>query len=208
MPEPKQEGEIIDSFRRGDKMAMEYLYALHFKTLCHFANKLILDLPQAEDIVADSYIKLWNIRSNFDTLVNIRAFLYITVRNACFNFLRQTKRTTAAQREILYLHRNESDLIEFSEIETSLLDKIYAEIESLPKQCREVFKLFYLQQMTTIEIARHMNLSRNTVQNHKIRATKLLRTALLKKNLFSVIVSLHKFGPYYAAGLAGLLGFN
>ena len=77
MPEPKQEGEIIASFRSGDKKAMEYLYALHYKTLCYFANKLVLDLPQAEDIVADSYIKLWNLRSNFDTLVNIRAFLSV-----------------------------------------------------------------------------------------------------------------------------------
>lgn len=206
MPEPKPEGELIALFRSGDRKALQQLYKLHYKTLCYFANKLVLDLPQAEDIVADSYIKLWNLRSNFDTLINIRAFLYITVRNACFNFLRQSKRITAAQEEMLYLLQNESDNIQFSEIEASLLDKIHAEIESLPKQCREVFKMFYLQQLTTTEIAERMNLSRNTVQNHKIRATKLLRTAFLKRNLLPVIflcASVHKFGPYYTALMLG-----
>lgn len=206
MPEPNPEGELIALFRSGDRKALQHLYTLHYKTLCYFANKLILNTPQAEDIVADSYVKLWNLRSNFDTLVNIRAFLYITVRNACFNFLRQSKRITAAQEEMLYLLQHDSDKIQFTEIEASLLDKIYAEIESLPKQCREVFKLFYLQQLSTTEIAQRMNLSRNTVQNHKIRATKLLRTAFLKRNLLPVIVfcaSVHKFSPYYTALLLG-----
>jgi hypothetical protein len=47
------------------------------------------------------------------------------------------------------------------------------------------------------------------VQNHKIRAMRLLRTALLKRNLFSSILlcgGLQKFNPYFAAGLAGFLG--
>jgi RNA polymerase sigma-70 factor (ECF subfamily) len=211
MPEPRLEGELIALFKDGNRKALQHIYDLHYKTLCYFANKLIMDQPQAEDIVADSYVKLWNLRGNFDTLVNIRAFLYITVRNACFNFLRQAKRITTAQQEMLYLLQTESEQIEFQEIEASLLDKIYAEIEVLPKQCREVFKLFYLAQMNTTEIAQHMKLSRNTVQNHKIRATKLLRTAFLKKNLLPVLVlcsSLNKFTPYYAAGLATLFGFS
>lgn len=209
MPEPMTEGELIAMFRSGDREALKHLYGLHFKTLCYFAAKVVLDSQQAEDIVADSYVKLWTLRANFDTLTNIRAFLYITVRNACFNYLRHAKRMTAAQQEMLYLFQNDSQQLQFHEIEASLLDKIYGEIESLPKQCREVFKLFYLERLNTTEIAERMKLSRNTVQNHKIRAMKLLRTALLKRNLFSAILlysSFHKFDPWYAALPAALLG--
>lgn len=211
MPEPISEVELIAMFRRGERMALKHLYGLHYKTLCIFAARLVMERPQAEDIVADSYVKLWMLRMNFDTLTNIRAFLYITVRNACFNYLRHAKRITAAQKEMLYLLQNESEQLQFHEIEASLLDKIYGEIESLPKQCQQVFKLFYLERLSTSEIAERMRLSRNTVQNHKIRAVKLLRTALLKRNLLSSILlcgSLHKFNPYYAAGLAGLFGLG
>lgn len=206
-----QEGDLIAMFRRGDRMALKNLYDLHYKTLCYFAANLVLDRPQAEDIVADAYVKLWAIRTNFDSLANIRAFLYITVRNASFNYLRYARRITAAQEEMLYLMQNDSAQVQFHEIEASLLDKIYGEIETLPKQCREVFKLFYLEKLTTTEIAERMKLSRNTVQNHKIRAMKLLRTALLKKNLLSIIFiceSFNKFNPWYAAGLAGLMGLG
>jgi RNA polymerase sigma-70 factor (family 1) len=209
MPEPISERELIAMFRQGERMALKHLYGLHYKTLCYFAAQLVMDRPQAEDIVADSYVKLWTLRLNFDTLTNIRAFLYITVRNACFNYLRHAKRITAAQQEMLYLLRNESEQLQFHEIEATLLEKIYGEIESLPRQCRQVFKLFYLERLSTTEIAERMKLSRNTVQNHKIRAMRLLRTALLKRNLFSSILlcgGLQKFNPYFAAGLAGFLG--
>jgi RNA polymerase sigma-70 factor (family 1) len=207
MPESISEAELIAMFRRSDRTALKHLYGLHYKTLCYFAANLVQDRQQAEDIVADSYVKLWTLRVNFDTLTNIRAFLYITVRNACFNWLRQAKRMTAAQQEMLYLLQNESVQLQFHEIEASLLDKIYSEIEGLPKQCKEVFKLFYIERLNTTEIAERMKLSRNTVQNHKIRAMKLLRTALLKRNLFTYIM-LPKFNPWYAAGLAGLLGLG
>lgn len=207
MPEPISEGTLIAMFRNSDPMALKHLYGLHYKTLCYFAANLVQDKLQAEDIVADSYVKLWTLRTNFDTLTNIRAFLYITVRNACFNFLRQAKRMTAAQEEMFYLLQNDSVQLQFHEIEASLLDKIYGEIESLPKQCRQVFKLFYIERLNTTEIAERMGLSRNTVQNHKLRAMRLLRTALLKRNLFSAIM-LPKFHPWYAAGMAGLLGLG
>lgn len=184
------EDELIAQFRKGDKMALKHIYGLHYKTLCHFAAGLIVDTLQAEDIVAEAYVKLFNLRSNFDTLTNIRAFLFITVRNASFNFLRHQKRVTAAQEEMLYLFQHDGVQLQFHEIEADLLDRIYQEIETLPKQCKQVFKLFYLERMNTTEIAERMRLSRNTVQNHKIRAMKLLRTTLLKRNLFSVMMGI------------------
>jgi RNA polymerase sigma-70 factor (family 1) len=190
MPERMPEEDLIAMFRRGEKTALKQLYGLHYRILCHFAAGLIIDRSQAEDIVAEAYVKLYNLRTNFDTLTNIRAFLYITVRNACFNFLRHSKRISAAQEEMLYLLQNNGVELQFHEIEADLLDKIYLEIETLPKQCKQVFKLFYLERLTTTEIALRMKLSRNTVQNHKIRAMKLLRTTLLKRNLFSAIMSL------------------
>ncbi len=188
MPGPIPEGELIVLFRRGDRLALKHIFGLYYKALCYFAVNLVSDQAQAEDIVADSFVKLWKLRKNFDTLTNVRAFLYITVRNASFNFLQHARRVTAAQREMLYLFQMDAQELHFHEIETSLLEKIYLEIESLPRQCREVFKLFYLERLDTTQIAKRMGLSRNTVQNHKIRAVKLLRTAFLKRNLLSVLI--------------------
>src|SRR5688572_16033049 len=129
--EPRPE-DLVASFRSGDKWAMEYLYGLHNRTLCYFASNLTRDRELAEEIVSDTFVKLFRLRSNFDSHTNIRAFLYITVRNACFNAIRQSKRLTKAQEEMLYLMQNESDHQEFDDIETSLLQKVYEEIETLP----------------------------------------------------------------------------
>jgi RNA polymerase sigma-70 factor (family 1) len=207
--EPRPD-DLVASFRSGDKWALEQLYGMHNRTLCYFASSLTRNHELAEEIVSDTFIKLFRLRSNFDSLTNIRAFLYITVRNACFNAIRQSKRLTRAQEEMLYLMQNESDHQEFDDIETNLLQKIYEEIETLPRQCQQVFKLFYIHQMNTTEIAQHMKLSRNTVQNHKIRAVKMLRSAFLKKKLLMMAVvytGVNKISPYLA-GLAGWLGIS
>lgn len=210
MPVPTPERDLIASFRNGDRWAMEYLYGVHNKTLCYFAATLTKDHEQAEEIVSDTFIKLFRLRLNFDSITNIRAFLYITARNACFNAIRQRKRITRAQQEMLYLMQNQADHQEFDDIEMSLLQKVYAEIDLLPKQAQQVFKLIFVERKSTAEIAQLMNLSRNTVQNHRIRAMKLLRTALLKKKLFSVGLmssGINKIVPYLA-GLAGWLGLS
>ena len=95
-------------------------------------------------------------------------------------------------------------------VQLSNLEKVYAEIDMLPKQAQQVFKLIFVERKSTAEIAQLMNLSRNTVQNHRIRAMKLLRIALLKKKLFPIVVgyaTISRISPYLA-GLAGLLGFS
>ena len=209
MPEPRPERDVIAAFQKGDKWAMEYIYGLHSKTLCYFASDITRNPQQAEEIVSDTFVKLFRLRENFDTLTNIRAFLYITARNACFNAIRQTKRLTKAQQDLLYLMQNETDHQQFDDITANVLEQVYAEIEKLPKQCREVFKHIYVDKMSTLEIARLMGLSRNTVQNHKIRAVKLLRTAFLRKKLLSIAMyaGFNKMSPWLA-GVAGWLAFN
>jgi RNA polymerase sigma-70 factor (family 1) len=210
MPKPRSDGELIAFFRKGDPMAFQEVHKLHYKTLCSFAANLIKDPQQAEELVSDAFIILFRRYQNFDTLINIRAFLYITVRNACFNAIRRNKQLTKAQKELLYLMQNEADHQEFDDIEFTVLEKVFAEIDQLPPQCQKVVKLIYLERMTTTQIAEQMGLSRNTIQNHKIRAVKLLRIAFLKKKLLSTFIlygSFNRISPYLA-GLAGWLGIS
>jgi len=60
--------------------------------LYYFAKRFVLDRQDAEDIVAESFIKLWRLRENFDNPQSIKAFLFITTRNGCLDFLRASQR--------------------------------------------------------------------------------------------------------------------
>lgn len=182
------EDDLMQSFRRGQEKAFTLVFDKYYKSLCYFANPITLDSQQAEDIVAECFFKLWVNKENFDTLHNIKAFLYISCRNACINYLRNLKRRNSAQE--LYLSQLElsEETILYQIIETEVLQALSDEIENLPDKCREVFKMLYIDNMKTDEIAAVLGISVKTVRGHKARAIELLKTQLLKKGVSMALV--------------------
>jgi RNA polymerase sigma-70 factor (family 1) len=179
---------IIALFNKGDSQALTYIFELHNRALCYFAERLTGDKGESEDIVADSFFKLWAKRTDFETLQSIKAFLYITTRNACFDFLKHRKRSKSSHQEILYLAPDNDDAILRTMIETELLQRIYGEIDRLPKKCRDVFKLFHFEGLSTQQIADKLNISKQNVLNQKARAIQLLRIFLLQKKFLLFIL--------------------
>jgi RNA polymerase sigma-70 factor (family 1) len=174
---------ILEDFRQGDTQALSEVYHIYFRTLCYFADKFIDNKQAAEDIVADSFIKLWEKRNDFENIQTIKSFLFVATRNACLNFLKHEKIETRSHKEIRSLAIESDDQVINEQIEAAVLHAIYEEVESLPAQCRNIFKLLFYKGMTTAEIAEHLDLSPQTVRNQKTKAIQLLRTALLRKNL-------------------------
>ena len=184
-PADNSETRYADDLRRGDHTALTFFFKKHHQSLCYLATKLIQDTAQAEDIVADCFIKLWNRREHFADAEKIKAFLFIACRNNCLNYLRDLQRKTAAQ--ALYLHQlevNSSEIL-YEVIDTEVISLLAREIEELPDKCREVFKLLYIKGKKTDEVARELQLNVQTVRNHKTRAIELLKAQFLKKGISS-----------------------
>ena len=183
----RQEIAWMDEFHKGNESSLAYFFKEHHRSLCYFATKIVNDELQAEDIVADCFIKLWDRRESFETPEKVKAFLYIACRNNCLNYLRDQKRRTAAQE--LYFQQLDQDSEEFlyEIIDTEIVDILAREIESLPGKCREVFKLIYLEGKNTDEIAGVLGLNVQTVRNHKTRAIELLRAQFLRKGLTATV---------------------
>jgi RNA polymerase sigma-70 factor (ECF subfamily) len=193
--------DIISGFHKGNSRAFDLLFDMFFPALCYFANKLIEDRQEAEDIVLDTFQKLWARREHFETMPNIKAFLYITVRNTCLNYLRHRETQRKRTRELVKLlpDRFEEDA-EQQRIRAEVMKNIYSEIEKLPKKCREVFELIYFEGMKANEIAEQLQISESTVRNQKVRALQLLKTALSGRELLVLYIILAQ-----AAGHANAL---
>ncbi len=183
----KQDLQWIEEFRNGNESALAFFFNEHHRSLCYFASKIVNDVLQAEDIVADCFIKLWERRENFEDSSKVKSFLYIACRNNCLNYLRNEKRKTAAQELYLQQLDQDSEEIFYELIDTEIVDILAKEIENLPGKCREVFKLIYLGGKTTEQIAAELNLNVQTVRNHKTRAIELLKVQFLKKGLSATL---------------------
>jgi RNA polymerase sigma-70 factor (ECF subfamily) len=138
----------------------------------------------AEDLTADVFVKLWKLRANLQTIKNIEAFLYITGRNACLDFLRHIQRQNMRQKDLIYtlLQEPEEGVLD-EDVKTLVLQAIHAAIEKLPRSTRNVFKMAYLDGMSNSEIAAALDINNQSVRNYKLRAVKTLRIALLNRNM-------------------------
>jgi RNA polymerase sigma-70 factor (family 1) len=182
------ENDILVSFRKGGPDALDLLLKQFYSPLCLFADRLLADKAAAEDIVGEAFIKLWNKRANFESLQNIKAFMYITIRNACLNHLKQVKRDSLNQKQLAYLTGEKEEFVLNEMIRAEILQEIMQEINNLPEQCRKVLKLGYLEGLKNQEIAKLLNISVHTVKNQKTRAIQLLKVRLRDRDLMSLLL--------------------
>ena len=143
---------------------------------------------EAEDVVVESFLKLLSKKQDFDRLADIRSFLFTVVRNACFDYLRRNKTKNKFREELMLAGEGTEQWVQDEEMTAKVLQLIYTEIESLPPQCRMVFKSIFLHSKTTAEIASELGLSKQTVLNQKSKALHLLRIKLCEHGLYCYAV--------------------
>jgi RNA polymerase sigma-70 factor (ECF subfamily) len=183
-----QDLSLLQEFKKGDTHAFKAVYDMFFPSLCFFAKRLVDNDAEGEDIAADSFIKLIHRHESFDTLPNIKAFLYITTRNACLNFLRFSQRQAASKKEMALLQDETEEHVLSHMMHAEVLGEVENEIEQLPRRCKEIFKLIYYERKSADEIATMLDISINTVWVQRAKAIQLVRTNLLKKGMLSILL--------------------
>lgn len=135
-----------------------------------FALRIVGDADTAEDLVADSFSKVWQkIREGLE-IDNFKSYIYQSVRNECLSYLRNKKETVGLENIMEINHET---------IDTSERDaKIWKAIDGLPEKCRQVFLLSKRDGLSNEEIAEEMGISIKTVKNQMTKAFSRLREAL------------------------------
>jgi RNA polymerase sigma-70 factor (family 1) len=174
----------IDAFCKGNQQAFNFIFDCYYRSVCFFASRLIPAKPIAEDITQEAFVRLWEKHNAFDCERSIKAFLYVITRNACLNFLKQGRRSK--QHEDYWFH-----LVEEAEdppatfVQSEMISKLSAAIESLPPECRRVMQLCYIEGLQNKNIARKLGVSVHTVKNQKARGLALLKKRLTPAFMFN-----------------------
>jgi RNA polymerase sigma-19 factor, ECF subfamily len=179
--------DFIAGFQRGSYESVTTLYHLYYSTLVEFAEQLTLDKGVAHHIVMDALIKLVRMREKFDSSPNIHAFLYITVRNTCFTFIKSEKTDLPAGNTAWYLNEQQA-ANEFNEEgpRKEALAKIREEVNQLPEAYRNIFTLIFYEGLSVPAVAEHLGVTPVTVAKERNAAINLLREQLYAAGLFAV----------------------
>lgn len=152
----------------------EKLFRLHYKSLCHFAWKIVADVSVAEDLVQDAFIAFYREeKRTLDNEIAIKNFLYSSVRFACYNHLRHEK---VKQRywNVVGFTEEDDQALELNIIHSEVIQEIYRIIEEMPHACQQIFRLGYLDGLSNLEITQKLQVSVNTVKTQKQRGMKML----------------------------------
>lgn len=160
--------------------AYNELFHSLYSELCNYANGFLNDEAVAEDVVQETFIRLWQKHQEIIGIPNIKAYLFRAVRNNSISALRKRNAEEAGNKGFEWLAEvsEDPDAQEKEQVKPYYDQLIYEAIANLPPQCREVFTCCRLQGMTHQQTAAKLGLSAKTVENYMGRALKLLRKYL------------------------------
>ncbi|MDR6783379.1 RNA polymerase sigma-70 factor (ECF subfamily) [Pedobacter africanus] len=178
--------ELKRMLANGDQAVYKVIFDAKYAELCYFANKIINNMPEAEDIVMDAFTRFWQQKNHIPSIKDLAAFLYTSVKNASLDHIRKQQRKPKIFEDLDNSLYSLDEILEGEEIYAMVLNQVYQGIESLPDQCKKIFKMLYFEGKSTQEIAKILNLSVQSVRNQKTRAIQLLKIKVDATNLLSV----------------------
>ncbi|MBL1408257.1 RNA polymerase sigma factor [Sphingobacterium faecale] len=174
----------METLKRGDESGLKYFMSHFGESLRFFAFKITKNKEASEEIVSESFFKLWERRTIFSTYEGIKSFLYLVTRNASFDYkeLFYNKVVSLIDEEPTYLFNMDTDTLS-QIIYAELIVEISLELAKLPKQQAEVFRMSYLEGMDTKEICDALGTTASAVYFAKSKALFALRMVFKEKDI-------------------------
>lgn len=159
-----------------DEEAFRILFYDFFAPLCVFAHRYLEEMETCEDIVQETFYRIWKNRKDLDIQISARNFLITSVRNACLDLIRkqEIEKRWIEKRLEEDTEEEYEDLYTTQELE-SLLNQA---LDKLPEQVASTFRMNRFDGKTYVEIAEEKQISVKTVEAYMTRALKFLRIEL------------------------------
>ena len=173
----KQES-FIERINSKQRDAFHELFREFFQALVMYAMKYVSTQEEAEDIVQDIFVSVWEKEEKFLSYQSFRVFLYRSLRNTCLNVVKHklVEKKYATYQET-YAEIGEEE--EYDWVQEEIYRELFKVIDELPPRCREVF-LLSLDGLKNEEIAARLHITLLTVKTQKKKALRYLRERMGK----------------------------
>lgn len=180
--------DLARRIKYGEKDAYQELFERYAPKIFNFSLAYLKNKADAEELVQDVFLKIWEKREILDAAQNVKAYLFKIAINTIYDFIRR-KNIENAFNDFAKVNSNSTsnntwDTIVYEEMQ-STLDEL---ISKMPEQRRRVFYLSRNKGLSNDEIAQKMELSKRTVENQLYRATGFLKEQLKNHSAFVLLL--------------------
>ncbi|MBD1426046.1 RNA polymerase sigma-70 factor [Sphingobacterium arenae] len=160
-----------------DKKQFEVLFHLYWKRMFSFAVKAVMEEEDAEEIVQDVFKSLWERRKELE-LQDAERYLLRAVKLRTLEHLRNRGNRLKHHQVILQNKTPyyEEDNFHYKE----LYNQLNTVVDSLPNQCKNVFKMSREEGLTNKEIANNLLITERAVEYHISKALSVIKLKLSK----------------------------
>jgi RNA polymerase sigma-70 factor (ECF subfamily) len=180
MPDKVLHGLII-----GDEDTYILLFREYYVGLCSYARRYVGRKDIAEEIVSETFMKIWENRSSINIESSVKAYLFQAVCNNSLNYLRKLKKEHRMEvffQDPGFNNIGFAETVDETEEQSYLMGNITQQLEEamsqLPPQQQKAFRLKRQEGKKIREIAILMGLSVKTVEMHLSKATLNLQKRL------------------------------
>ena len=174
---------------RIDENSFKQIYLLHWEKVYAVCYNNIRETEPAKGMVQEIFKSLWERKEELEITTSVERYLLRSAKFKVFEYLRNTKSRREHTENALYNYCNATHCTENEVMFNSLKSKVDNLVDTLPCQCRNVYKMSREQGLTYVQIAAHLGIGTETVKEHMAKALKKLKELLQqhKSKLISLV---------------------
>jgi RNA polymerase sigma-70 factor (family 1) len=183
-----------EATKKGDMDAFGSFFRSHYGRLLAYCQLFVKDQMLAEDLVQETFIHFWEKRSSLDSDRQMESLLFISLRNRCFNFLRDQNTTSKKLKEykertqtLQYISQIDYLNEEGATLEEQLIHELDAAVDQLPMRCRDVFRLAKLEGFKNREVAEKLGISVKAVERQLSIAKSKIEAHMKRNHSFQLL---------------------
>ena len=176
---PSPEARIIDKIKSGDQKAFKKLFFEYQPILFRFVFFRLKDRDETEDVVQESFLRIWNRRKTLNENKPILPLLFTIAKRIILDQYKHNQvRISHAEKVKLHLYEKVDPLPEPENIERLENTIRWIIYNKIPRKCGNVFLLSRFENMSNAAIASALGISAKTIEKHITKAIRILKKHL------------------------------
>ena len=180
----------LNQLMAGNELVFSDVYNTYWESLFRYVIRILPDEDDVADIIQETFVTFWELRSRLENVKSIKAYLFVMARNLAFRRFRERLKQGMVVDKLVDFYGETDNSMDQAFHAKELSDLIDAEIEKLPEKMREVFVLSRKEHLSYKEIAERLEISDQTVKKQISNSLKYLRLKIDEEYIPYLIILL------------------